>query len=146
MSKRILSLLLVLVMMVGCCTSCFLFKKDDGTTDAPEYKQAEYNTYTSVMPSNWNELTYQDNNDTQIMSYIGSSFYDYDYKFLGNKYNEDGSINAEAIVAGAYPSVFCPRGHIARSTRCCHWVRVSSVSRCVRMRSLATRSLFTSSL
>ena len=102
MSKRILSLLLVLVMMVGCCTSCFLFNKDNGTTDAPEYKQAEYNTYTSVMPSNWNELTYQDNNDTQIMSYIGSSFYEYDYKFLGNKYNEDGSINAEAIVPGAY--------------------------------------------
>ena len=29
-----------------------------------------YNDYTTVSPSNWNELTYQDNNDTQIMNYI----------------------------------------------------------------------------
>ena len=40
-----------------------------------------YNDYTSVSPSNWNELTYQDSNDTQIMSYIGSSFFTYDFKF-----------------------------------------------------------------
>ena len=31
-------------------------------------KSYTYKTYTSVSPSNWNELTYQDNNDTQIMS------------------------------------------------------------------------------
>ena len=43
-----------------------------------------YNTYTSVSPSNWNELTYQDNNDTQIMSYIGSSFFSFDFKFDAN--------------------------------------------------------------
>ncbi|MBQ2253542.1 MAG: hypothetical protein II325_00115, partial [Clostridia bacterium] len=55
------------------------------------------------MPSNWNELTYADNNDTQIMSYIGSSFFDYDYKFEGDvKYNADGSINKAGIVPGAY--------------------------------------------
>ncbi|MBQ3154352.1 MAG: hypothetical protein IJB88_03885, partial [Clostridia bacterium] len=55
------------------------------------------------MPSNWNELTYADNNDTQIMSYIGSSFFDYDYKFVDDvKYNADGSINKEGIVDGAY--------------------------------------------
>ncbi len=40
-----------------------------------------YNDYTSVSPSNWNELTYQDNNDTQIMSYLGSSFFTYDFKY-----------------------------------------------------------------
>jgi len=66
-------------------------------------KQATYNTTTSVMPSNWNELTYADNNDTQIMSYIGSSFFDYDYKFENDqKFNADGSINKDAIVPGAY--------------------------------------------
>lgn len=43
-----------------------------------------YNTYTTVSPSNWNELTYKDNNDTQIMSYIGSSFFGYDFKFDSN--------------------------------------------------------------
>ena len=67
------------------------------------YKQAEYNTTTSVMPSNWNEFTYADNNDTQIMSYIGSSFFEYDYKFEDDKkFNEDGSINKDGIVSGAY--------------------------------------------
>ena len=40
-----------------------------------------YNTYTSLSPSNWNELTYQDNNDTQIMSYIAGSFFSYDFKY-----------------------------------------------------------------
>ena len=66
-------------------------------------KQAEYNTTTSVMPSNWNEFTYADNNDTQIMSYIGSSFFAYDYKFENDqKFNADGSVNKDAIVPGAY--------------------------------------------
>ena len=40
-----------------------------------------YNTYTTISPSNWSELSYQDNNDTQIMSYIGSSFFSYDFKY-----------------------------------------------------------------
>ena len=112
MSKKILSLLLVLVMLVGCFASCGLFggkddptedpNKDDNTVTQATFKQAEYNTFTSVMPSNWNELTYQDNNDTQIMSYLGSAFFEYDYKFDGDKYNADGSINADAIVAGGF--------------------------------------------
>ena len=101
MSKKILSLLLVLVMLVGCFASCGWFKDDDVTPAV--FKQAEYNTTTTVMPSNWNELTYADNNDTQIMSYIGSSFFTYDYKFENDKkYNEDGSINKDAIVDGAF--------------------------------------------
>ncbi len=62
-----------------------------------------YNTTTSTMPSNWNEMTYADNNDTQIMNYIGSSFFSYDYKFENDKkFNRDGSINKEGIVPGAY--------------------------------------------
>lgn len=66
-------------------------------------KQAEYNSYTSVMPSNWNEFTYADNNDTQIMDYIQSSFFAYDYKFEDDKkFNDDGSINKDGIVSGAY--------------------------------------------
>ena len=67
------------------------------------YKQAEYNTSTNVMPSNWNELTYTDNNETQIMNYIGSSFFEYDYKFENDaKFNADGSINKDALVPGAF--------------------------------------------
>jgi len=77
--------------------------EEQPTVKPAEYKQAEYNTTTSVMPSNWNEFTYADNNDTQIMSYIGSSFFDYDYKFENDqKFNADGSINKDGIVPGAY--------------------------------------------
>ena len=106
MSKKIFSLLLVLVMLVGCFTSCKLinklFGKEEEITPAV-YKKAEYNTTTAVMPSNWNEMTYADGNDTQILSYIGSSFFSYDYKFKNDeKFLEDGSINKDAIVDGAF--------------------------------------------
>ena len=203
MSKKILSLLLVLVMLVGCFASCGLFKKDDKTDEIPggnnttnttcehvydndcdatcnkcgkarqaavcadndgdgycdscnanlvcaheydscldadcnkcgetrvpghkdwagdgwldhvcgvcgeemdnefvTFKEGAYDTTTTVMPSNWNELTYADGNDTQIMSYIGSSFFTYDYKFLNDqKFNNDGSINKAGIIDGAF--------------------------------------------
>ena len=127
-STKIFALILVVAMCFTMLASCGLFNKCKNHVDANDdnkcdncgkdfsdgaeggeggvavnpYKQAEYNTFTSVMPSNWNELTYSDNNDTQIMSYIGSSFFEYDYKFDGNKFNEDGTINADAIVPGAF--------------------------------------------
>lgn len=66
-----------------------------------------YRSYTTKMPSNWNELTYEDANDTQILDYIVSSFFEYDFKFEdGKKYNADGSINAEGIVPGDYTVQF----------------------------------------
>ena len=97
--KSVLALVLCLLMVATVFVGC---KKDPEVVPAT-FKQAEYNTTTATMPSNWNELTYADNNDTQIMSYIGSSFFDYDYKFENDKkFNEDGSINKEGIVPGAY--------------------------------------------
>ena len=98
-STKILALVLVVVMSLGMLASCW--DKPDPVIPAT-FKQAEYNTTTITMPSNWNELTYADNNDTQIMSYIGSSFFNYDYKFEGGKFNEDGSINVDGIVPGAF--------------------------------------------
>ena len=65
---------LVTISLVGC-----------GPT--PKDKSYTYNTYTALSPSNWNELTYQDSNDTQIMSYIGDSFFQYNFK-----YDENGEI------------------------------------------------------
>ena len=120
--KKLLALLLAVVMVLGivACTPTTP-TEPSGTTPNPTtpsqgtddpttpsvtpvvLKQAEYNRYTSTMPSNWNEFTYQDNNDTQILSYISSSFFTYDYKFENDqKYNADGSINKDAIVDGAY--------------------------------------------
>ncbi len=90
----VLCLMLVATMIVGC---------SGGKVADANLKEAEYNTTTSVMPSNWNEFTYADNNDTQNMSYIGSSFFEYDYKFEDDeKFNKDGTINKDAIVPGAY--------------------------------------------
>ena len=64
MNKKLtsmLSLALCLIMVVSVFASC--------TEKEPEiipatFKKAEYNTTTSTMPSNWNEFTYADNNDT----------------------------------------------------------------------------------
>ena len=96
--KSVFALVLCLVLVVGVFAGC----KEEPVKQV-ELKQAAYNTTTKVMPSNWNECTYADNNDTQIMSYIGSSFFEYDYKFEGDKkYNADGSVNKAGIVPGAY--------------------------------------------
>ena len=98
MNKKLRSMLALVLgtVMVGGMVACNPEKPVDGIT---------YNTTTTEMPSNWCELTYDDNNDTQIMSYIGSSFFEYDYMFdeaKGGKYNEDGTVNVDAVVAGAY--------------------------------------------
>ena len=98
-TKRLTKLVAVALVLVMTLTTLVACPKP---VDPAEFKQAEYNTTTQVMPSNWNELTYTDGNDTQILSYIGSSFFDYDYKFDGDKYLPDGSINKDAIVPGAY--------------------------------------------
>ena len=96
--KSVLSVVLCLVLVAALFAGC----KEEPVPQV-SLKQAAYNTTTSVMPSNWNEFTYADNNDTQIMSYIGSSFFEYDYKFEGDKkFNADGSVNKAGIVPGAY--------------------------------------------
>ena len=118
-STKIIALLLVVVMCFSVLASCGKKDKDQsgsGTTNnGPQWtafdldsvvlgdKQAEYNTTTTVMPSNWNEFTYADGNDTQIMSYITSTFFTYDYKFENDqKYNADGTVNVDGIVDGAF--------------------------------------------
>ncbi len=109
--KRLLAVLLAMAMLVACVALVACGTEEDttapeGQTNAPvggtdesesdnggeeetvftpyDYEadgKFTYNTYTALSPSNWNELTYQDNNDTQIMSYIGSSFFSYDFKY-----------------------------------------------------------------
>lgn len=80
---------------------------EDGKTSfvVGDPEAVTYRTYTPVMPSNWNELTYEDNNDTQILNYLVSSFFEYDYEFdeaKGGKFNEDGTINVDAIVPDGF--------------------------------------------
>ncbi len=80
---------------------------EDGKTSfvVGDREAVTYRTYTTVLPSNWNELTYEDNNDTQILNYLVSSFFEYDYEFdesKGGKFKADGSINVDAIVPGGF--------------------------------------------
>ena len=77
--RSCLALLLVAGMMLsfaGCVS-----EQNVDTTGVGVYT---YNLYTTLSPSNWNQLTYQDSNDTQIMDYLGSSFFGYDFKFDEN--------------------------------------------------------------
>ncbi len=75
---------------------------------AGEEHKVTYNTFTSVMPSNWNMLTYEDNNDTQIMNYLSSPFTEFDFEFdedKGGKF-KDGKINTDAIVKDGFNTVY----------------------------------------
>ena len=80
-------MLLVVVMMASMFVACNPAggpggdKSNLGHKDPKNYT---YNTYLTLSPSNWNELTYQDNNDTEVMGWIGSSFFIYDFKFDEN--------------------------------------------------------------
>ena len=68
---------------------------DTSTPDKPVNKTYTNNTYTSVSPSNWNQLTYQDQNDLQIISYINSSFFKYDYLFDENNEIVEGKYSVK---------------------------------------------------
>ena len=106
MTKRLtklVALMLMIVMAVSTLASCV----DDYYDPNWDKTSVTYNSTTQVMPSNWNEFTYQDNNDTQILSYLGSSLFDYDYKFANDeKYDADGNVIKENIVDGAYTTNF----------------------------------------
>lgn len=91
---------LVLLVMVACCfvVSC---KDDSGKTEG----SYTYNTYTTVSPSNWNELTYKDNNDTQIMNYLAGSFFNFDFKYDEAGQIVDGEFDVEYDFATALEDV-----------------------------------------
>lgn len=73
--------LALFVLAVSCLSVSLSSCTNEHATKWKNAGEYTYQDYTTVSPSNWNELTYQDNNDTQIMSYIGSSFFTYDFKF-----------------------------------------------------------------
>ena len=100
--KKCMAMLLVVVMLLAAvaCT-----KDPDGPQDESDLKGHKdpknytYTTYLTLSPSNWNELTYQDNNDTEVMSWIGSSFFIYDFK-----YDEAGEIIPGEFEMGMFRS------------------------------------------
>ncbi len=95
--KRLIAILMALAMLFGAFALVACKNNEEESTSTPNVdevlkghkdpKNYTYNDYLTLSPSNWNELTYQDENDTNIMSYIGSSFFGYDFK-----YDENGEI------------------------------------------------------
>lgn len=63
------------------------------------------NSYVSVSPSNWNELTYQDNNDTEILDYCVSPFFEFDYKYDANGEIVDGAYEVKYAAASKLEDV-----------------------------------------
>ena len=87
---KLMAMLLVVVMMASMFVACNPSEGGKGGKSNLGHKDPKnytYNTYLTLSPSNWNELTYQDNNDTEVMGWIGSSFFIYDFK-----YDENGEI------------------------------------------------------
>ena len=80
MSKKILSLLLVLVMLVGCLASCSFISglfggDDDDVTEAP--KTYTYNDAVGTLSTNWNPHTYQTSDESYPISFITSGLYSF---------------------------------------------------------------------
>lgn len=63
------------------------------------------NSYVSVSPSNWNELTYQDNNDTEILNYCVSPFFEFDYKYDANGDIVEGAYEVKYAAASKLEDV-----------------------------------------
>ena len=93
MSKKIVSLLLVLVMLVGCFASCGLFKKPDpeqpdnggnttpDTPTGPSYTvetfegEFVYKDSVTTLAANWNPHTYKNSDDSYPIGFITTGLY-----------------------------------------------------------------------
>ena len=82
-------------------TGCF--KKNSSNQDGG--KTYTLNRFTTVSPSNWNQLTYSDANDTQIMSFLGSSFFEFNFEFDSNGEIVDGGFAVDYSAATALKDV-----------------------------------------
>ena len=110
-ATKLIAILLLVCMMLPALASCGGKKSSttenpaDGVSGHKDPAMYTYHDYTTLSPSNWNELTYKDNNDTQIMSYIGSSFFSYDYEFDANGEIVPGSFTVIYNAASALTDV-----------------------------------------
>ena len=77
MNKKFSLVISLLATMV--LTGCFNKNKSSGGAD--DAKTYTFREFLTTSPSNWNELTYQDSNDTEIMEFISGSFFRFNYKF-----------------------------------------------------------------
>lgn len=58
-------------------------------------KTYTYHDYLTVSPGNWNELTYEQSNDQEIMQFVTGSLFTFNYKFDANGKIESGAFSVE---------------------------------------------------
>lgn len=93
-TKRVLSLVIGLIL---CLTVVFAACEPTTTDDGKHYTS---HSYLAATPSNWNEMDYENANDTNILSYIQSGFFSYDYPLIDEsqgKIKADGTLNIENL-------------------------------------------------
>lgn len=113
--KSVLALVLGTITVAGMSSFAACGKKDDKDKMTGVAGRYTYSTYTATSPSNWNELTYQDNNDTQIMNYLTSPLFEFDYKFDENGEIIPGDFEIEYSFATGLEDVSAEYGHKANS-------------------------------
>lgn len=106
--RHILVVVLTLVMTaamaigVAACDSCspegynIVKRARTGWKDEKVYT---YNSYTTAIPSLWNELASTDGGDRDIMNYINSPFFEFDFKFDANGEIVSGDFEVEYSAA-----------------------------------------------
>ena len=98
--KKLLILLAASTLVITGC------KKKNSSSNNPDGGSTyTMYTFTGVSPSNWNELTYQDANDTQILSYIGSNFFEFNFEFDAEGEIVDGGYATEYSAAKSLKDV-----------------------------------------
>ena len=82
---------------------------NDNDDSGNSIKQGTYRTYATGLPANWNELSYESDDDSTMIGFLTSSLIEWDYQFdesKGGKFNEDGTVNADAIVADTVDTTY----------------------------------------
>lgn len=103
--KKAIALASAVAMLGGTASALVACKPDSKPVNPVDLKQGTYRAFTTVVPGMWNDLNATDANADSIKGNINSNFFSYDYRFdesKGGKYKADGSVNADAIVDGAF--------------------------------------------
>lgn len=83
----------------GAKATCEVTVIPANATYADDGKHYTYNSSAKNTPSNWNEMDYQSNDDSNVIVFIASSFFGYDYalKDPSQKRVVDGKLNMDNI-------------------------------------------------
>ena len=93
MNKK--SILAISLLATLSLTGCFNRNNSSSASGAEDAKTYTFREFLTVSPSNWNELTYQDANDTEIMDFISGAFFRFNYKFGADGKPIDGEFKVD---------------------------------------------------